>query len=246
MINTRELVLDLGRIYFGMADLKEELDEIFALRYKVYSRKGYINEQLYKDGREIDVYDREGKCKYFFARYEDKIIGSIRLIVSDRLPTEDVFSFEEPVEIKKIKKINRVEFGRFIVIPPDEKNGLYFPRNLIMLFLINILGRYCLDNEFYGGYSFIKKRLRDKMRSLRMPIHEINNYKQCVDKDDVLFNYFNQKDDDVIPIYFLTNEFVKFSEDHIENTHIFTKIDNTSFALNSNIYTNFLKNLKII
>lgn len=246
----RDLQLDLSgtkkKIYFGKADNEKEIEEIYKLRYLVYSDKSYIESNKYSKGLEIDDYDRSGKCHYFIAKLDDKLIGCIRLIIDDPLPTEKYFSFSEPISIKNIQRNQRCELGRFIIIPPNKEKKEFLPRGIVMLFLLDTLSYFGLSNGLLGGYSFIKKSLESKFVKLRLPIGTISQYTQNYPKDGVLFNYFTQPLDPVLPIYFMTNEFYAYTEKNIHNSWMFKKISDVSFELKHNLYTEFLKKLNII
>lgn len=246
-LNTLKLKLngDSKTIYFGIPDTEEEEEKMFRLRYNAYSLRGYINPSKYKDGIETDEYDKDNKSIYFIAKVDDKVTGTVRIIKDNYLPTEkECFEFNEPEEIKKIERNNRGELGRLIVIPYEE--GKYFPRNIILLFLVKSLIDYGLQHDIRGGYAFIKESLKKKLEKLKFPIHYIFPYKQIYPAGGILYGYFTQKDNRVIPIYFLTNEFSKFIEKLVDKKLMFSReIDNT-YILRENFYNKFLKALKII
>jgi len=250
MLILRQLRLESNNnkrtIYFGKAETKDDLLGIFKLRYDVYSQHDYIDTSKYTDGLEKDKYDQLGKCHYFIAVLENKVIGCIRVIIDDPLPTEVDFLFSEPEALKEIPRNNRSELGRFIIIPPNKENKDYLPRGLIMLFLLDVLSSFGLKNNLLGGYAFIKKSLEQKMKKMRMPIGKIENYQQRYPEDGVLYKYFNQLNDPVVPIYFITRDFYDYSERHIKNSFMFRRDENNVFTLRENIYTDFLKALKII
>lgn len=233
-------------IRFGQANTDDELVDIYKLRYSMYSKKEYIDSSTCHNNMEIDEYDIEKKCFYFIAKLNDKLIGSIRVIVDDPLPTEKSFSFEEPEAIKLIPRSNRGELGRFIIIPPNKENNEYLPRGLIMLFLVDCLSSFGLEHNFLGGYSFVKRSLEIKIQKMKMPIGIISSYKQIYPETGVLYKYFTQPLDPVIPVYYLTKDFYNFSQKRIRNSLMFKELNPNSFVLRNNLYTKFLRALKII
>jgi N-acyl-L-homoserine lactone synthetase len=236
-----------GRISFGMPVSQLEKEKIFKLRFDVYGRRKYIDVSKYADGLETDEYDSNLGTKYFFASTEQgEVLGAIRLIQSDLLPTEKIFIFKEPKEISSIAKDRRVELGRLVIVPPDREKKIYLPRNLIFLFLVDTLVDYGTSSSIDGGYVFVKESLRKKLDKLRAPIHYIEDFKQNYPQDGVLYNYFNQKDDPVYPAFFLTKEFKEFTSGIINSSLLFSKTGVNSFTLRSNFYTKFLQLLKII
>ena len=246
----RELQLTLGGktkiIRFGEAETEEELNKIFKLRFDSYSSKGYIDPTRFPNGLETDDYDTKKDCRYFLAELDGKAVSTIRIIFDEILPTEKYFSFNEPDEIKTIPRKNRAELGRFIVIPPDREKGIFLPRNIVMLFIFDLVVDFGINNGILGGYSFVKDNLYKKLQKMRAPIHPIIPYKQHYPNDGVIRGYFNQPENPVIPCYFVTSEFKKFIDGMFKNSWIFRKKDETKFILKKNLYTKFLKVMKII
>ena len=232
-------------ILFGEVDSDEELHETYKLRYSVYSDRGYIDPTRFPDGMEYDDYDTCKKCRYFVAVLNTKIIGYIRLIIDDPLPTEKIFTFSEPEKLKGIDRNKRCEFGRFVIIPPSKSNGGYLPRGLVRLFLYDVIAGICIKENLLGGYSFIKSSLEKKMKKMKMPIGEIKTYEQHYPESGVLFNYFSQSNDPVIPIFFVTKDFIDYTHRHIRNSSMF-EFNGDSYVLKHNLYNFFLKKLKII
>lgn len=250
MIILKELNVNITgqnkKIYFGKIDKQEEKLAAYKLRYEVYSERGYIDTKNHNDFFEMDSYDLEDKCHHFIASFEQKIIGYVRMIIDTPLPTEKYFTFCEPELIKTIPKDKRCELGRLIVIPLDKDKGEYLPRNLVMLFLLDVASSFGLANNLLGGYSFIKKSLENKFSKLKIPIGEIVEYKQNYPSDGVLSNYFSQNLDPVVPIYFLTKNFYNYAEKTINNSWLFEIQNKSIFTLKDNLYMKFLKELKII
>ncbi len=232
-------------IYFGSPDNHDELTEMYKLRYDVYSSRGYINKKISAEGLEKDNYDKENKCDYFIAKIDGRIIGTARLIRDSILPTEkECFVFEEPEEIGRIPRNNRAELGRLIVIPYGK--NVYLPRNLVTLFLLSCLLDFCLENNILGGYAFIKDKLKIKLQKLKMPIHVIENFVQKYPQNGLLAGYFGDKENSVVPMYFIVDEFKKYIDKTINNSLMFKKNNNSEYLLRENPYNKFLKILKII
>ncbi|OHA82508.1 MAG: hypothetical protein A3B07_02705 [Candidatus Yonathbacteria bacterium RIFCSPLOWO2_01_FULL_43_27] len=232
-------------IYFGVPNCEKELQEMYRLRYNIYTSRGYIDPKLFPSQQDIDDYDLSGKCDYFIAKVDEQIIGTVRLIKDQFLPTEkECFSFEEPSDIKSISRENRAEIGRLIVARND--NNKYLPRNIVMLFMIKCLADFGLNSGISGGYAFIKEKLDSKLKKLKIPVHTIDNYRQIYQQEGVLYNYFNQEGDKVIPIYFITDEIGKYIDDVLHNSRMFQKAEDTKYVLRSNLYNGFLKMLGII
>jgi len=247
MVTLSELKIDFAgkpeTVFFGIPDSKEELREMYELRYKVYAKRGYIDSSKYKNLKETDDIDNNDLAKYFIAKFKGQIVGSVRLIQKEgRLPTEDVFDFDKIELLENLEYRQKGELSRLISVPPQ--GGIYFPRNIVMIFLIKILVDYGNKNDIKAGYAFIKKSLDSKLRLLSMPIHKIDNYKLEVSRGDVLYNYFTQKEDPVVPMYFVTLEFGKYIENFLKRYT--NKTDDNIYELKNNLFTFFLKKMRIL
>lgn len=231
-------------IFFGVPETAHELEQMFRLRYDVYSARGYIRPEQFSDRQEKDSYDEAGKCDYVVASLDEKIIGAVRLIYDEELPTEkECFSFSEPAAMREIPRNQRAELGRLIVVPPSDE---YLPRNIIMLCLIKVLVDIGITKNILGGYAFIKKSLEMKLETLRMPIHRIHPYQQVYPAGGMLSGYFSQKQNPAIPMYFLTEEFRAYTDRLMNKRLMFKRIGATRLALRRNIYNVFLRFLHII
>ena len=230
-------------IFFGLADEDDELNQMFKLRYEVYNNLKYLNPELNLTS-DKDFYDAENKCHYFIAKIDGKIIGTARLIQDDFLPAEKTcFKFPEPFEIKKIPRSQRAEIGRLIVVFLDK--GSYLPRNLVTLFLIKSLLDFSGSQNILGGYSFITSNLYNKLSKLRVPFYLIEKYVQIYPREGILYPYFNQKSNPIIPIYFLCKDISQYIDGIINREKMFIKISEKKFILRVNIYNKFLKILGI-
>jgi len=191
-------------IEFGHPSNLTEMKNMFRFRHESYLRHGYIRANYFKDGLDLDEYDKNGKAVYFLAKSEGRIIGTVRLIINKILPTEkDCFDFKESIAMKKISRSRRGEVSRLIV----EKFGddKYFPRHLVMLGLLSCMIDYAKSHDLEGGYGFIKDKLKKKLEKIKMPLVIIKNFKQKYSKE-LLYNYFNDKKDPVWPIYYIVKD----------------------------------------
>lgn len=233
-------------IYFGIAHSENEKAEAYRLRFNVYKERGYIDANRYPQGEEVDMFDEPGKSVLFVAAIEGQIIGCIRLITTAPLPTEHYFDFDEPQEINVIPPHQRGELGRFVIIPPDRRNGDFLPKGLVMLFMLDTVAHYGLTHTIAGGYAFIKKSLETKMRRLGVPFKKINTYREHYPPEGVLYNYFSQADNPVVPVYFLTQECAHFTEKKISHPLFFKHISPTTVRLRTPRLFSFLQKIKIL
>lgn len=227
-------------IEFGIPDNDEELTKIFKLRFEIYAKYNYIDPSKYPDQLEIDDYDKNNKCVYFITKINNDVIGSARAIIDTPLPTQLYFEFQEPSIMAEVPPEKRVEIGR-LAVKPFQVNNKYLPRHLITLFIIKTLCDYGLANNFLAGYAFVTKSLYRKFSVLSLPIHKINNYVQKYPEDGVLYRYFNNPENPIIPIYYLICELEKYL-DNFFNRWFFTREGNSVFVLNNRFsYNLFLK-----
>lgn len=233
-------------IYFGSPDSEMELDEMYALRFNVYSRNGYFDtNKKHHTQKDIDDYDHYGKCHYVIAVIDGRIIGAVRLIQTSPLPTEVFFDFTPPKIINEIEPAHRAEISR-LVIDQYSKDS-FLPRNLILLFLIKILLVKGNDLGIVGGYAFIKKNLFEKLNRLKVPVMSIKLHVQRYPSDGVLYNYFNQDQNPVSPSFFISSEVEAYIEGVLGvNSHLVSQQSSGHYILNNTLYTKFLRRLKIL
>lgn len=221
-------------IYFGIPE-GDEIDLMYQFRYRIYFNHGYINQ--HESGKDVDEYDK-GKSVYFIAKIDDRIIGTVRLIHDDYLPTEkDCFEFEEPKVIKNISRIHRVELGRLIVERYQDNN--FLPRNLVMLGLFFSVVEYSKSNNFIAGYSFIKDTLKIKLDTLKIPYHPIEEFKIIYSKG-ILEKYFNDSVNKVRPIYYLVSEIDSYISKVFRNIIFFKKIDHNKYKFRNSFLLRLL------
>lgn len=190
----------LKAVEFGQPDLPEEMEAMFRFRHDEYLKRGYISPGFYPDGRDFDELDAAGKCAYFFARVDGRIIGTVRLIMDEYLPTEkECFKFVEPPAIQKIPRSQRAELGRLIAAKYSPT--VFLPRHLVMLGMFLNVYDYCRKKRIRGGYSFIKDSLKKKLEKLWLPVGIIRDNRQIY-QGEVLKNYFSDPQNPVWPIYY--------------------------------------------
>lgn len=238
-VSGKKTVIDIGQ-----PDTPAEMDECMRLRFRQYVRKGYIDPSRFPDGKERDEFDE--KAVYFMARFEGKIIGFVRLIAQDVLPTEMLFDFDPPAEIVSIPRQKRAELGRLIIVPPDAARNIYLPRNVVLLLMSHAVTRYGLEHDIQGGYIFIKKSLGLKLAKLKIPIRRIESFTQKCSEDDILYPYFTQKEDPVAPYYFLVREVYGRLSKLLKNRLLFEQTGENIWTLRETGYSMLLRRLKII
>lgn len=227
-------------IYFGIINNDQELQEMFRLRYEVYSRMGYISKESFPENIEKDEYDEEKKCDYIIAKFKNRIVGSVRVINDYFLPTEkDCFKFEEPLEMKKIPRDKRGEISRLIV-----KHNESLPPFLLLLGIFDSILKIASEKDKKGGYSFIKESLRKKLAKIGIPFRIIRPFTQIYSKKH-LWGYFHNPTDPVVPIYYLRDEAKEFLDKIFNNKKIFKKIDDKRILYLLNNSWKFLFYIKL-
>ncbi len=229
-------------ILFGIPTTDKELKEMFELRFNIYKEKNYIDPEQLKDNLDLDDYDKQNKCVYFIAKINEKIIGTARLIRDYPLPTQLYFEFEEPSIMKTIPNDLKIEISRLVVAPPKISGSFYLPRHITMLMLFNTIAKYAKENNYIAGYAFIKSKLFYKLKTLKIPFYLIENYKQRYPKNGILYKYFNDPDNPVIPIYYFLKDIEKYFNKLFSVKFLFDKkTENEIIMRNVWIYNTFLK-----
>ena len=183
----------------GHPDTEEERKAMFQLRAEVYRKEGYITAQ-----HDIDEYDLNNKCVYFIANIDDKLVGTVRIIIDDRLPTELYFDFKEPEEIAIIPRNKRCEIGRLIVIA----KGM---NHLVSLILVKAMFLFGKDNGLLGGYASMFRGFFQILCSIGMPLHQINPATPKFN-GKLLHSYFYESVQEVVPLYFIRDDAIEFME----------------------------------
>lgn len=232
-------------ISFGSPDTLEEKDEMYKLRYAVYLKRGYINANNFEEKKDIDLFDKKGDCDYFIAKMDNVIIGSARVIKGSPLPIEEYFNFNTPDKIKNITPDNKLELSRLVI---SHNLGEDRPqRHIILLFLIYLISLYAEKNKYEVSYAFIKGSLFKKLTKLRFPMNRINFKEFNYPTTGVLYKYFNQKEDPVVPFFFTLTEVRDYTDKHLLHSKMFnvSNLDIPTFTLSNGLYLRFLKLLNI-
>ena len=154
----------------------DELEEIYHLRYQIYSQVGYIKKEDYPDEKETDEFDEFSTHFYAFNLIEKRIVGAIRLIKdTGKLPIEDIY------DISFLRKQNKkiVEVSRRVTLPNRIKANFgllqiifqYAGKNNITNFICSINPK---DIDFYlklGFNQFGSLKHYDKMRMPALGMH---------------------------------------------------------------------------
>ena len=113
-----DLLLKRKGIEIKEAKTKEELEQVYHLRWEVYGGEGYIDPSKYPDQKLHDKYDSHSTI--FLAIKKRKLIGTIRVVHCSEMgfPTENAFNIldfpfsrEEAVEISKLCATKRFRGG---------------------------------------------------------------------------------------------------------------------------------------
>ncbi len=226
-------------IYFGIPDSSEELEKMFKLRFKIYSQKNYIESHKYTDQQEKDEYDTNNKCIYFIAKIDNHIVGSVRVIHDNPLPTEKYYKFDKP-DLSHLAANQKCEIGRLVIDKYNPVEYTYLPQGIVMFFLISCIVDYTSKNNINTALAFIKTSLKNKMKKRKMPFHIIQYSDFQINENDVLYKYFSQKKDPVVPVWFHLKDFKVYINKLLNNKIIFKKIDDNHYYLKNNLITNFI------
>lgn len=185
-------------VYFPSDD--QEKKEIFKFRYFHYFKNGYID--FNSSSIDFDKYDNCDSTVTIAVKSEKHqvVLACVRIIRVNPLPIiKDCFIFREPFFIKFFGQGKIFEVSRLII---DRYSKDYFlPRHLILFIIIKEIFFYSRNNRYLFSYAFIKRKLFIKLKKIYFPLFQIKNYTLKY-KSGVLFKYFNQNGDPVIPVYF--------------------------------------------
>lgn len=243
----RKLLVDREsetRVIFGVPETSAEIHEMLKFRFKTYSRLNYINGNIYSSQIDFDRYDNLSNTFYLNAIVEKtgELFGAVRMINDSELPIFKAFQFNNKKGLPS-NYSRHCEIGRLIITKPQ---NLDLPRNLILLHMIHILLEEGVRNEIEIAYAYVKEKLLKKLELLRIPINVIPDYKLIYPTNGYMYNYFNSTKDPVIPCFFTEGELKEYIDSIIGKRSLFKKIDNETYELQSNIYTNFLKMMGVI
>lgn len=233
-------------IRFGVLTTQDEIDQSFALRYKIYAKYNYIQPEMYPEEREIDKYDSNDQSVYFGAMIENRLLGYIRLIRVPQkdLPITDNFSFSVPEELVNVPDTAVGEIGRLVI--DKYSDSAYLPRNLVLLFLTSCIVEFSEKNSITHAYAFLKKRLLEKLDRLRLPYKKIEPFTLTYPEDGPMAPYFYNEQDPACPAYIRLGDMERFLEKTVRNKLLFSQKEKNKFTLEDNLYTKFLKTARII
>lgn len=78
------------------ADTPELLDRAYRLRYQVYCReRGYEDSRAFPDQQETDLYDGRAAHSVIISRYDDSVLGTVRLVLPDASKPEASFPMQD-------------------------------------------------------------------------------------------------------------------------------------------------------
>lgn len=185
-------------IKFGVPVTDVELNQMYRLRHDRYVEKGYIMPQ--QTGLDIDHHDRNNDCEYIAAMIDGQIIGTVRLIVADPLPTESYFLFQEPEILSGISRERRGEVSRLVVA-----KGSKGAQHMTALGLICTLYMEASRAGIEGGYLYVKPHLARVLQSLGIPLHSVGPYAMQCDPADYMSGYFLEHEQ-TLPFAYLAEE----------------------------------------
>ncbi len=236
------LNINSEEISFGIADSKSEMSDVFKQRCRVYSKYGYIDSADCVDGLDSDEFDEHSV--HIVAYNKDKrLLGSVRMINSTKLPIQTFFDFGVNSNFPEIPRGKLVELSRIVVCRRDSDS--YIPRNILIVFMSKILVDVAIKNDFRIGLAYLKESLLKKILMLKMPVTVITDYKCIYPEGGFMSKYFYKDRDSVTPAFFILGDFLRYLDDILVNKNLFECVDNT-YTLHNTMYTRFLKSLRIL
>jgi N-acyl-L-homoserine lactone synthetase len=169
---------------FRIARAPDELEEIYKLRFQIYSSVGYIKKEDYPDEKEKDEFDEFSDHFYAYSTEENKIIGAIRLINDlGRVPIDELYNIS--FLRNQHKKI--VEVSRRITMPNRIKANLgllqiicqYARKNNITDFICSVNPN---DKDFYDKIGFVQfgelkyyEKVKNSALGMHLDLNKMNS-----------------------------------------------------------------------
>jgi len=116
------LPIDCGDYIVKLATTKEELEEVFKLRYEELLLY-YNKDNVKKDGLFIDEYDKYCDHLICYDKVNKKVAGTYRLVLEKHIKNIGKFITEDEYDISKIKSKRILELGR-AVVKEEYRNGV--------------------------------------------------------------------------------------------------------------------------
>ncbi len=213
-------------------------------RYRIYAKYGYLDLAQYNSEYDSDTFDKDNQSTYIGAFVDGYLLASIRVVLSDPLPIEKFFKFAKP---DKIKNKNSIELSRLVIERTKAHKNI--PRNIVMLFLADMTLDVARELNAQVGYAYLKEKLINKMRLLRMPVTSIDDFTCVYPKSSPMAPYFHdQKDDMPVPSFFMIDEIDEYLDSVLRNKKMFNIIDEKQqeYELKNSLYNKFLKTSGIL
>jgi N-acyl amino acid synthase of PEP-CTERM/exosortase system len=104
------------------ADSPELRDRAYRLRYQVYCReRGYEDSSAFPDQHETDLYDGRAVHSVIISRYDDSVLGTVRLVLPDASKPEASFPMQDLCRHSRLSRTLRrslsttAEISRFAI-----------------------------------------------------------------------------------------------------------------------------------
>lgn len=139
---------------------ESELEQVYRLRYHLYSEAGYICPSKYPDGVFKDQWDH-ASINFLVLNSQEEPIGTMRLVLNSiaGFPTEQLFNFKIP----RIPRHRIAEISRFAIA----KN--YRAKNhTILIGLIKLIYEYSKDLDIEVLYAYMPEALEILLRKLEI------------------------------------------------------------------------------
>jgi N-acyl amino acid synthase of PEP-CTERM/exosortase system len=110
------------------ADTPELLDRAYRLRYQVYCReRGFEDASSFPEQKETDLYDAHAVHSVIISRYDDSVLGTVRLVLPDASKPDASFSMQDLCRHAKLTRTlsrsfsTTAEISRFAIAKATRK-----------------------------------------------------------------------------------------------------------------------------
>lgn len=147
-----------------------EMKALYKYRYSIYLKYGLIEQNNLK----IDKDNYDDHCHHIVATFDDKIIGTLRVIHGNVIPTLDYYyNFDTSMPLLNYPRSRIFEVGRIIATPHIVTHLMSSHFILLMMFeyVVTFTKKHGLDMSI----GAMKKRIVNQLERVKFPIHTITN-----------------------------------------------------------------------
>lgn len=210
--NVQMIITDKGTEHLfriGQPENDEEKIKMYEYRYSIYLKYKLIENNPTKC--DIDNYDQNSF--YVVACYDDQIIGSLRLICGDTIPTLDCYyQLQLPSILSQTDRKSICEMGRIISTPHFCTNQI--SSHFVLLSMFYYTTSFGRDKRIDISIGSMKARIVKSLYKLKVPIQTIQKseliYDPAKEHDPLTLFFDEHKTGKICPVYIIRQEYEQY------------------------------------